>query len=60
MANLTLVLFDIDGTLLNSGGSGRGAMSKAAGELFGRGDMFDDLSFAGAVDSSMRVTPEGV
>ena len=53
MAKLTLVLFDIDGTLLNSGGSGRGAMSKAADELFGRGDMFDDLSFAGAVDSSI-------
>ena len=46
-----LVLFDIDGTLLRSGGSGRRAMSQAAGELFGRPDMFDDLSFAGAVDS---------
>jgi len=50
---MTLVLFDIDGTLLRSGGSGRGAMAQAAGELYGRFDMFDDLSFAGAVDSSI-------
>jgi phosphoglycolate phosphatase len=53
MAPLSLVLFDIDGTLLNSGGSGRRAMSQAAGELFGRPDLFDGLSFAGAVDSSI-------
>jgi phosphoglycolate phosphatase len=53
MAEVTLVLFDIDGTLLRSGGSGRGAMSQAAAELYGRPDMFDGLSFAGAVDSSI-------
>ena len=53
MAGITLVLFDIDGTLLRSGGSGRGAMSQAAAELYGRPDLFDQLSFAGAVDSSI-------
>ena len=53
MASLSLVLFDIDGTLLLSGGSGRSAMSQAAAELFGRPDLFDGLSFAGAVDSSI-------
>jgi len=53
MDGVTLVLFDIDGTLLRSGGSGRGAMSQAAAELFGRPDLFDGLSFAGAVDSSI-------
>ncbi len=53
MGGLSLVLFDIDGTLLRSGGSGRGAMSLAAGERFGRPDMFDAVSFAGAVDSEI-------
>ena len=53
MAPLRLVLFDIDGTLLRSGGTGRTAMSQAAAELFGRPDLFDGLSFAGAVDSSI-------
>ena len=50
---MTLTLFDIDGTLLCGEGSGRGAMVQAASELFGRPDMFDDLSFAGGVDSSI-------
>ena len=50
---MTLVLFDIDGTLLNSGGAGRWAMSMAAGELYGRPGMFDACSFAGAVDSGI-------
>ena len=50
---ITLVLFDIDGTLIRSGGSGRWAMSAAAGELFGCPEMFEGLSFAGAVDSGI-------
>jgi len=50
---MTLVLFDIDGTLLRTHGSGRGAMAATAGELFGRPDMFDTVSFAGAVDSGI-------
>ena len=32
---MRLVLFDIDGTLLNSGGMGRAAMQKALGQIFG-------------------------
>ena len=32
---MRLVLFDIDGTLLNSGGMGRAAMRKALGQIFG-------------------------
>lgn len=53
MARLTLALFDIDGTLLRSAGGGRGAMAQAASSLFGRPDLFDDLSFAGAVDNEI-------
>ena len=53
MGGVDLVLFDIDGTLLNSGGRGRAAMVAAASALFNRPGMFDDLSFAGAVDSGI-------
>lgn len=45
-----LVLFDIDGTLLKTGGAGREAMVVAMDRLFGRPDAFDGVSFAGAVD----------
>ena len=50
---MTLILFDIDGTLLRTNGAGREAMSVTAGELFSRPDMFDSVSFAGAVDSGI-------
>lgn len=53
MGGLTLTLFDIDGTLIRGAGEGRGAMVQAATELFGRPDMFDHLSFAGAVDDQI-------
>jgi len=53
MAGIDLVLYDIDGTLLRSGGAGRGSMQQAARELFGVEDMFEGLSFAGAVDSQI-------
>ena len=53
MESVTLTLFDIDGTLLCGEGSGRGAMIQAASELFNRPDIFDNLSFAGGVDSSI-------
>jgi phosphoglycolate phosphatase len=53
MGGLSLALFDIDGTLLRSAGGGRGAMSMAAAEHFGRPDLFDELSFAGAVDGEI-------
>ncbi len=53
MGGVTLVLFDIDGTLVNCGGRGREAMSAAARDLFGLPGMFEGLSFAGAVDSGI-------
>lgn len=60
MGDVTLALFDIDGTLLRSGGSGRMAMQQAANELFYQPDMFGALSFAGAVDSQIvRLALEG-
>lgn len=47
---MTLFLFDIDGTLMRSGGAGREAMVTAMDRCFGAPDAFDGVSFAGAVD----------
>lgn len=50
---MTLALFDIDGTLMRSGGAGRQAMVAAATQVFGRPDAFDGVSFAGSVDPNI-------
>ena len=47
---MTLVLFDIDGTLLRTGGAGRRAMDLAFQDLFGRAGAFDTIDFRGALD----------
>jgi phosphoglycolate phosphatase len=46
-----LVLFDIDGTLLLSGGAGVRAMTRAFAHLFGVEDAFDGIPIAGFTDS---------
>ncbi len=45
-----LVLFDIDGTLLNSGGCGRAATERALVEVFGTTGALDRVNFAGKTD----------
>lgn len=45
-----LYLFDIDGTLLNTGGAGRGAMATAFERLFGLKDGFARVEFTGRSD----------
>lgn len=50
---MKLILFDIDGTILRSGGAGRAAMVEAMERLHGRPDAFDGTSFAGAVDPGL-------
>lgn len=45
-----LILFDIDGTLLNSGGCGRAATRRALDEVFGAIGAVDTLAFAGKTD----------
>ncbi|MGH7898713.1 MAG: HAD family hydrolase, partial [Candidatus Binatia bacterium] len=45
-----LVLFDIDGTLLLTGGAGMRAMKKAAAELFGESFHFDGIVVSGHLD----------
>jgi len=46
----TLVLFDIDGTLLDTSGAGRRAFAQALEDAFGWGAEAQTLSFAGATD----------
>ena len=48
-----LVLFDIDGTLLHTGGAGIKAFAKVFATEFGAVDGFDRLRFAGRTDISL-------
>lgn len=50
---MDLVLFDIDGTLVDTGGAGRRAIEAAARALYGRPDLFDDVPFDGATDRAI-------
>jgi len=50
MHDKTLVLFDIDGTLLSSGGCGRAATGLAMQEVFGTIGLLDSTNFAGKTD----------
>lgn len=49
--NPTLLLFDVDGTLLLSGRAGMRAMTRAFEEIFGVPDGFRSAAFAGRTDS---------
>ncbi len=46
----SLLLFDIDGTLLDTRGAGRRAMERVASRLFGDDFSFDHVSFGGNLD----------
>jgi len=48
-----IFLFDIDNTLLNSGGAGGRAMNLAFRDLFGIGNGFDGVEFSGRTDSAI-------
>ena len=48
-----IYLFDIDNTLLNSGGAGGRAMNRAFRDLFGIGNGFDGVEFSGRTDSAI-------
>ena len=50
MSEHLLVLFDIDGTLINTGGAGKRALTDAFRNLHGLDDAFRDYSFAGRTD----------
>ena len=46
----TVLLFDIDGTLLKTGGAGGSSMRAAFQEVCGRGDALDGMDFRGMTD----------
>lgn len=50
---MKLLLFDIDGTLLLSGGAGRRAMEKAFEEVFGVPSGFQGIEMAGKTDTGI-------
>jgi phosphoglycolate phosphatase-like HAD superfamily hydrolase len=49
----TVLLFDIDGTLLHGGGSGRRAVARVFGERFARHEVFDAVRFHGMTDRAI-------
>lgn len=49
----TVVLFDIDGTLITTGGAGRKAIVGAFDRAFGRPDACDHFSFSGMTDRAI-------
>lgn len=50
---IRLVLFDIDGTLVHTGGAGVKAFAKVFATEFGATDHFERLKFAGRTDTSL-------
>ncbi|MBL8909481.1 MAG: HAD hydrolase-like protein [Archangium sp.] len=49
----TVLLFDIDGTLITTGGAGRRAIDRAFEELLGRSDACSHFSFSGMTDRAI-------
>jgi len=49
----TVVLFDVDGTLVLTGGAGGRAMTRAFQDLFSISDAFHDIPFSGRTDASI-------
>jgi phosphoglycolate phosphatase len=52
-SNHRLILFDIDGTLVLTGGAGGRAMSRAFEDLFGIADAFRGIPMAGRTDTAI-------
>lgn len=49
----TLLLFDIDGTLLTTGGCGERALRSAVHDFFGEDDDFSEIEIAGRTDTAI-------
>lgn len=49
----TVLLFDIDGTLITTGGAGRRAITRAFSVIYGRPDACDHFSFSGMTDRAI-------
>jgi len=53
MAPVKLVLFDVDGTLIHTGGAGRRSLELAFEELFGLKRAFEGIPLTGRLDSAI-------
>src|SRR5262245_34035580 len=53
MTNATLILFDIDGTLVLTGGAGMRAMTRAFAAVFGVENAFTGIHAGGRTDTSL-------
>lgn len=53
MRRSTVVLFDVDGTLVSTGGAGRRAMSDAFAEVHGSPEAMEGIELAGATDRAI-------
>lgn len=49
----TVLLWDIDGTLITTGGAGRRAIERAFADVYGRPDAFAKVNFAGMTDRAI-------
>jgi phosphoglycolate phosphatase len=49
----TVLLFDIDGTLITTGGAGRKALERTFGERYGRQNVFEGFPFGGMTDPAI-------
>ncbi|MGM0576839.1 MAG: HAD family hydrolase [Myxococcota bacterium] len=49
----TIYLFDVDGTLITTGGVGRRALERTIAEVYGREDACDHFSFGGMTDRAI-------
>lgn len=58
MSTNRLVLFDIDGTLIDSGGAGRLALVRAFNQMYAKRDAFDRVNMAGKTD--IQIIAEGL
>src|SRR6185503_12511046 len=56
MTHKRLLLFDIDGTLIHSGGAGVEALKLVLGERFGITDDLRDIEIAGMTDSGIVIS----
>ena len=50
---MQVLLFDIDGTLIRSGGAGKAAMEDALRSEFGVGELYDRVPYSGRTDPSI-------
>ena len=53
MQSPTVALFDIDGTLIVTGGTGRRSVNRAFSKMYGRADACDSFGFDGMTDRSI-------